>query len=74
MHHCFEASQVTISVNVEPLEPAADFLYLVCTVELNTINWADLYQNPQKEWRRWGVVAKALTSTGEMVRSWEMIY
>ena len=59
-----------ISVNVEPLDQAADFPYLDRTVTYNNSTWAALYQNIRKAWRRWGVVGKVVTKTGSTVQAW----
>ena len=64
LKHCFEASQVLIRVNEDPLELAVAFPYLGCTVSYNNSNWASLYKNLQKSWRKWGMVGNLVTKTG----------
>ena len=74
MQNCFEASQVSISVNAEPLEPTTEFPYLDHTVYYNNIDWAALYQNLRKARRWWRMVANVVKKMGEMVRVKGIIY
>ena len=50
--HCFENIRILISVNSDPLEPVADFPYLGRRVAYNNSDWAALYQNLRKAWKR----------------------
>ena len=72
--HCFEAIQVLISVNVEPLDPDVEFPYLGRTVAYNNSDWAGLYHNLRKAQRRWGIVGKVVTKTGTTVQSQGILY
>ena len=74
LHNVFEASQVNISVNAEPLEPTADLPYLGRTVAFKNSDWAALYHNLRKSRRRWEVAAKVLTRTGVTVWGRVMLY
>ena len=65
---------MTINVNAETLETAADFPALDCTVAFNNSNWEDLYQNLCKVWCWWGMVEKVLTRTGVVVRARAILY
>ena len=58
----------------DPLEPAAAFLYLSLTVVFDKSDWAAQYQNIQKAWHQWGVLAKVLKRTGTKVQAWLMLY
>ena len=62
-------------MNVEPLEPAADFPHLGQTVVFNNNDWTDLYQNTLKERHWWEVVEKVLTTrTVAVVWAQEILY
>ena len=63
-----------ISVNADPMEPVATFPYLGGTVAYKNSAWVALYQNLWMAWRRWEIVGKVVTKTGEMVRSRGMLY
>ena len=52
MHGCFEEIQETINFKLYPLESAATFLYLGCTIVYNNSNWMALYHNLRKVQRR----------------------
>ena len=43
-------------------------------VTYNNSDWAALYINLWKSWRRWGVVANVLGKTGALIKSQEMMY
>ena len=71
---CFEVSQVSIKLNLNPLESAAAFTYLGRTIAYNNSKWASLYHNMGKARRRWGMVLKLLQKTGATLRSRSMMY
>ena len=54
---------MSISVKAEDMETTAAFTYLNLTVTYTNRNWAALYQNLRKAWRRWGMVTKVTTKT-----------
>ena len=74
LQHCFEAIQVSISVNADPLDMAMIFSYLVRTVAYKNSDWAALYQNLQRVRRRWEMVGKVVTNTGSTVQARGMMY
>ena len=59
---------------MEALPPLEAFKFLGRTITYNNINWAAVYQNLQKYWRRWGMIARVLESTGITVRSRGAMY
>ena len=74
LHRCFEARQVTIKVNLDPLESLSTFPYLCRTITCNNSDWEDLYQNMIKLQRSLGMVSGVLVKAGSAVWSREMLY
>ena len=74
LQHCFEEIQFSISVNAEPLDPAAEFPCLVCTVAYNNSDWVVLYHNLWKTKLWWGMVGEVVTKMGEAAWAQWMIY
>ena len=74
LQHFFEASRVSIWVNVDPLEPADNFPYLDLTITYNNSDWVAMYHKPQKSWERWGMISKVLTKIWETARYCGMLY
>ena len=74
MQQYFEANQVSIKFNLNPLESDAAFNHLGCTIAYNNSNLVALYQNLGKTMRRWGMVLKVLEKTGSAVRARETMY
>ena len=66
--------QVTIKVNLDPLESVSTLSYLGRTVAFNNSDWAALYQNLRKAQRRWGMVLGVLVKTGATVWARAMFY
>ena len=66
MQRCFEAIQVNIKVNMDPLDSASTFPYLGFTIAYNNSDWVALYHNLSKAQRCWvmmlGVMMKACTA------------
>ena len=60
-------------MNAKTLEPTAAFPYLGRTFVFNNRDWLDLYHNPGKALRWWGMVTKVLKRTGKTVRMREII-
>ena len=56
LKRCFEAIQVTIKVNMDPLESLYMLPYLGHTIVCNISDWVALYKNLRKSQRHWGVV------------------
>ena len=56
------------------LKSQKDFTYIGQTIAYNNSNWAAVYQNLRKAWRRWVMVARLLLSMGATVRSLVMMY
>ena len=69
LQHCFEASQVLISVKLEPIDLVTYFSYLGCTFTYNNSNWVALYQSLWKAQQRWVMVGKVVLKTGGKVRA-----
>ena len=65
---------MSISVNTNPLESAADFTYMVRTVAYKNSDWLALYQNLRKARRRWGMVGKVVTKMGATTQELGMLY
>ena len=61
-------------MNAEPLNPVAEFLYLVRKGAYNNSNWSALYQNMRKARRRCVMVGKVVTKMGKRVRSRGIMY
>ena len=74
MHRCFEANQVAIKVDLNPIKATTAILYLWRTIAYNNSDWADLYINLQKYHSRWGVVEKVLAKTGSPIKARTMMY
>ena len=79
LQNCFAASQVTISVNAEPLEPASAFPYLGHTFTFNNSDYATLQHNLRKSRHRGGAGGgggggEVLTRTGVAVRAQAILY
>ena len=74
LQHCFEAIQVSISVNADPLDMAMIFSYLVRTVAYKNSEWAALYQNIWKARRQLDMVGKVLLNIGATVWAGDMLY
>ena len=43
-------------------------------LDFNKSDWATMCRNMRKAQRRWGMVVKVMTKTGETVRPWTMMY
>ena len=69
----FEASQVSIKVNLDPLETDDTLPYLGCTIKYYKSNWADLYHNLGKVQQRCGKMLKVLAKAGATVQAWAMM-
>ena len=54
-------------INLDSLESAATFLYLVCTIVYNNSDWEALEHNMGKAWSRWDMVLKVLEKKGVTV-------
>ena len=67
-------SQVSIRVNLEPLETRYALPYLKPTIYFNNSNWETLYGNLRKAQWRWGMMVKFLVKMGEMVPSRAIMY
>ena len=50
---CFEANQVAIRVNLDPLKSKTPFAYLIWIITYNNSDWEVLYRNLQKSLSRW---------------------
>ena len=74
LQHCFEASQVLISVNSDPLEPTAAFSWLGRTVAYNNSYWSDLYHTLQKAGQQYKILGKVVMKMGSTVKVQELIY
>ena len=61
-------------MNTEPLDPVAEFSYLLVTVAYNNSNWVALYQNLWKSRSFRGVVGKVVKKMGANVRAQGVIY
>ena len=61
-------------MNVEPLEPADAFTYLICTITYNNSDWAAVYHNLRKACTRWGIISMVMMKTGSMVWARGMLY
>ena len=44
------------------------------TISYNNSDWAAVYLNLRKAWRRWGMVSRVLKRTGETVRAQGAIF
>ena len=71
---CFDAIQLSIKVNLDPLEATAAFTYLGRNIMYNNSNWTDLYHNMEKARRWWVMLSKVMEKTGEAVRDREIMY
>ena len=65
---------MSIKDNLEPLDSAATFPYLGCTIVYNNSDWAALYHNVRKYQRRWGMVSSVMVKAVAAVQSQEMMY
>ena len=53
LQRCFKARNVLFQINKETLTPLEDFTYLGRTIAYNNSDWAAVYQNLQKDRRKW---------------------
>ena len=67
LHRCFEARQVFININLNPLESVETFPYLGHTITYNNSNWEAHYHNTRKAQQRWEMVLKVLVKAGATV-------
>ena len=65
---------MSIKVNLDPLESAATFTYLVCTITYNNSDWAALYHSLGEARRRWGMMSRVLDKSGVTVRDRLIMY
>ena len=65
---------MSIKINLDPLESAAVLTYLGRTIAHKNSDWEDLYHNPGKERRKWGMVSKVLEKMGVAVRDRATMY
>ena len=65
---------VSLHINTEALKPSEAFHYLGRTIDDNNRYWLEVYHNPKKARRRWGVIARVLANMGEKLRDYEMMY
>ena len=59
---------------MEYLPQLEAFPYLRRAITYNNRNWAAVYQNLRKAWRRWGMIARVLANTGATVWYGGMMY
>ena len=56
------------------MPPSEAFPYLGRKIINNNSDWAAVYQNMSKTRRRWGMIVRVLTNTGETVQAQGIIY
>ena len=56
VHRCFKTSRVSFEINTDTLPPSEVFPYLGHTITYNISNWAAVYLNLCKAWRRRGMI------------------
>ena len=71
---CFEANHMDIKVKLNPLEATILLSYLGLTITYNNSDWAALYSNLRKAFRRWGAVVKVLENTGVPINAHALMY
>ena len=74
LQNCFELGQISIWINAEPLEPADEFIHLVCTISYNNSNWTAMYQNRQKARQLWRMISNVLMKIVWTVRACGILY
>ena len=57
---CFKASRVLFQINSETLPPLEALPYLGRTIIYNNSDWATVYLNLRKSWRRWRMTTRVL--------------
>ena len=61
---------VLLQINTDTLTMLEGFPYLGRMITYNRSDWAKVYLNLRKYWRRRGMVARVLESMGATVRAW----
>ena len=74
LQRCFKAIRVSFQINEETLPLLEAFPYLGRTITYSNSDWSAVYLNLRKSWRRWGVVARVLESTGATGRARGAMY
>ena len=59
---------------MEIVPPSEAFPYLGRMIAYNNSDWAEVYLNLRKSWRRWGMVARVIKRTGAIVRARRSVY
>ena len=74
MQRFFDANQVVIKFNINPLESATELNYLGNTIRYNNSDSVALYSNLKKSHRRYGMVAKVVGKMGKPIKACEIRY